>query len=105
MRKVQEISCKICSNLSLVIFSHTARCENCGVLLYYPYPVDDSSLVAAGTGKSWSRKHVLDWYSKSSFYNHTNFTNMLRFAMDESCKGKSLDILDYGGGGAIRLGL
>lgn len=24
---------------------------------------------------------------------------MIRFAMDESCKGKKLDILDYGGGG------
>ena len=42
---------------------------------------------------------MLSWYSRSSFYNHVNFTNMIRFVMDESCKGNQLDILDYGGGG------
>ncbi len=68
-------------------------------MLYYPYPKDDSSLVSSGEGKSWPREKVLDWYSKASFYNHTNFTNMVNFAMDESYKGKKLDILDYGGGG------
>lgn len=95
----QKSSCKICGSSSLVIFSHTARCENCGVLLYYPYPLDDRSLVTGGAGKVWTRRDVLDWYSKSSFYNHINFTNMLRFAMNESCKGKKLNVLDYGGGG------
>lgn len=82
-----------------MIFAHTAKCGNCGVLLYYPYPNDDSQLLSTGEGKKWLREHVLRWYSKSSFYNHTNFTNMIRFVMDESCKEKKLDILDYGGGG------
>jgi len=42
---------------------------------------------------------MLDWYSESAFLNHTNFTQMLRFAADESHRNKKLDILDYGGGG------
>lgn len=91
--------CKICGSSSLTAFSHTAKCNSCGVLLYYPYPVDDVELIASGAGKAWTRKDVLDWYSKSSFYNHVNFTSMLRFTLDESCKNTKLDILDYGGGG------
>ena len=82
-----------------MVFAHTAKCGDCGVMLYYPYPNDDSQLLSVGEGKEWPREQVLSWYSKSSFYNHTNFTNMIRFAMDESCKGNKLDILDYGGGG------
>lgn len=96
---MEQDKCKICGNSSLVIFAHTAKCGNCGVLLYYPYPNDDSQLLLTGEGKEWPREQVLSWYSKSSFFNHANFTNMIRFAMDESYKGKKLDILDYGGGG------
>lgn len=91
--------CKICGSASLELFAHTAKCADCDVLLYYPYPQDDSQLVLSGEGKTWPREQVLSWYSKASFYNHANFTNMIRFVMDESCKGRQLDILDYGGGG------
>lgn len=69
------------------------------MLLYWPYPKSDSDLMLEGDGKNWSRESVLEWYSRSSFYNHSNFTNMLRFTMGESFKGKKHDILDYGGGG------
>lgn len=96
---MEQGKCKICGSPSLVIFAHTAKCGSCGVMLYYPYPADDSQLVLNGAGKKWPRAQVLNWYSKSSFYNHANFTNMIRFAMDESYKGRKLDILDYGGGG------
>ena len=96
---VQQSKCKICGSPALVIFAHTAKCDNCGVMLYYPYPADDSQLQSKSDGKNWSRDQVLGWYSKASFHNHTNFTNMIRFAMDESYLGKQLDILDYGGGG------
>lgn len=91
--------CKICGSSSLNIYAHTAKCVECGVLLYYPYPEDDNMLLANNKGKDWHREEVLDWYSTASFYNHVNFTNMLRFVMDESFKRKKLDILDYGGGG------
>ena len=91
--------CKICGSKSLTIFAHTARCNECEVLLYYPYPRDDGVLVSDGEGKWWPKNRVLRWYSRSSFYNHTNFTNILRFSIDESYKGKNLRILDYGGGG------
>lgn len=96
---MEQNNCKICGSPSLRIFAHTATCGNCGAMLYYPYPADDSQLLSSGEGKNWSREQTLNWYSRSSFYNHTNFTNMIRFAMDESYKGKKLDILDYGGGG------
>ncbi len=96
---MQQDKCKICGNSSLRIFAHTAKCENCGVLLYYPYPNDNSQLLLTGEAKELSQKQALGWYSKSSFFNHKNFTNMIRFVMDESYKGKKLDILDYGGGG------
>ena len=91
--------CKICGSENLTVFAHTANCGNCGTLLYYHYPADDVSLVEIGTGKAWSREVALDWYSKSSFHNHDNFINMIRFAMDDYAKGRKLDILDYGGGG------
>lgn len=90
--------CKICESSQLDVFAHTARCENCGTLLFYPYPDDDLSLFASG-GKVWSKESAFDWYSKSSFHNHDNFTNMIRFAMNDGFKGRELDILDYGGGG------
>ena len=96
---MEQNKCKICSSSSLMIFAHTARCYNCGVLMYYPYPKDDSLLLSESEGKNWPRDQVLSWYSLSSFYNHTNFTNMLRFAMGEFDKGRKLNILDYGGGG------
>ena len=93
---MKQSKCKICGSPSLIFFAHTAKCGNCG----YPYPEDDNQLLSNGEGKNWPREKVIVyWYSKSSFYNHTNFTNMIRFAMNEADKGKKLDILDYGGGG------
>jgi 2-polyprenyl-3-methyl-5-hydroxy-6-metoxy-1,4-benzoquinol methylase len=92
-------NCVICGDSHLTFFAHTARCESCGILLYQPYPPDDIELISSGRGKPWPREQVLSWYSAASFYNHANFTSMLRFTMDESCKGRKLDVLDYGGGG------
>lgn len=92
-------TCKICHSKKLEIFAHTAICKNCRVLLYYPYPKDDKDLLKDGEGKKWNRDLVLDWYEKSSFFNHSNFTNMLKFTMNDGDKGKELDILDFGGGG------
>jgi ubiquinone/menaquinone biosynthesis C-methylase UbiE len=93
-----EGKCKICGTSDLTVFAHTAACRSCGVLLYWPYPKSDRQLVQA-EGKPWPTEKVVEWYSESSFFNHSNFTNMLRFTMDESFKNRTLDILDYGGGG------
>ena len=97
---MEHSQCKICGSSSLTIFAHTAKCGTCGILLYYPYP-NDTELLSHVEGKDRAREQalVLEWYSKSSFLNHTNFTHMIRFAMDESYTGTKLDILDYGGGG------
>ncbi len=91
--------CKICGASALNVCAHTAECPRCGILLYYPYPIDDSGLVTSEAGKTWDPTSSLAWYCRSAFYNHTNFTNMIRFAMDESHSGKTFDVLDYGGGG------
>jgi SAM-dependent methyltransferase len=91
--------CKICKSPNLAVFDHTAKCRNCGVLLYYPYPESDDALVEGGAGKPWERQEALSWYSASSFLNHTNFTHMLRFAMGDADRGRPWDVLDYGGGG------
>ena len=91
--------CKICGGEPLDIFAHTAKCQRCGVLLYYPYPPSDDELLTGGHGKPWTQKSSLAWYSNTSFYNHHNFTARLRFAMDKSYNDRAIDILDYGGGG------
>ncbi len=94
-----DARCKICQSVDLEIFEHTARCRGCEVLLYWPYPKSDDALVAAGEKKEWPVANALEWYSESSFLNHANFTQMLRFATDESFRGRKLGILDFGGGG------
>lgn len=94
-----EKKCKICGSSNLTIFVHTAKCHNCGILLYFPYPKDDKQLVAEGKGKKWLKKDVLNFYSESYYYNHNNLTNMLLFAMDKTFTKRKLNILDYGGGG------
>lgn len=94
----KTLPCKICQSPKLEICAHTARCGNCGVLLYYPYPLGDGDEVLDSV-KQWDRKGALKWYSESSFLNHHNFTNMLRFTMDKANLDKEVDVLDYGGGG------
>ncbi len=88
--------CKICNSKEIKTYHHTARCSQCGVLLYYPYPTDADLLPKENTNTLEAYKK---WYNDSSFLNHVNFTNMLKFTMDESCKNRELKILDYGGGG------
>ena len=91
--------CKICHGMDLVLFEHTAKCRDCGVLLFWPYPKGDDELLAAGETKDWPVEDPLDWYSRTSFLNHSNFTSMLRFAAEGVPRDSKLDLLDYGGGG------
>jgi|KBSMisStandDraft_5_1062788.scaffolds.fasta_scaffold93306_2 2-polyprenyl-3-methyl-5-hydroxy-6-metoxy-1,4-benzoquinol methylase len=86
--------CKVCHDDRLEVFEHTARCRNCGVLLFFPYPTSDM-LVRGGDRKAlW-----LDWYCESGFRNARNFANMIEFALGDVSTAKDLAILDYGGGG------
>jgi 2-polyprenyl-3-methyl-5-hydroxy-6-metoxy-1,4-benzoquinol methylase len=88
--------CKICGSNSLVIRKHTARCRSCGLLLYYPYPVEKelSSDLA-----HLSAKTSAAWYAKSAWHNHTNFTRMVRFATSGWKASRRVRFLDYGCGG------
>lgn len=96
----QSNTCKICGNGEFDFYAHTARCKQCKVLLYWPYPPDDSELIDRTDGKAhWLRKDVLNWYILTGFRNHSNFTAMLRYTLDESFAKRPIDVLDYGGGG------
>ena len=88
--------CKIC-NGEISIYEHTAKCNICNVLLYYPYVTDDELLSNVLTGDK-SDDFWNNWYSEACFFNHTNFTNMFRFVFDRSMTKKCLNILDFGGG-------
>jgi 2-polyprenyl-3-methyl-5-hydroxy-6-metoxy-1,4-benzoquinol methylase len=67
-------------------------------LLYYPYPSDEE--LANNTATSEESQVVwMNWYTEASFLNHSNFTNMFRFALDRLQSRNALKILDYGGGG------
>ncbi len=87
-------TCKICGSFQLRIVDHTAKCIQCGTLLYYPYPEDASDGDAC-----WNQEQSLRWYTQSAFLNHMNFTHMTQFALDVTWQGKEFDALDYGGGG------
>lgn len=89
--------CKICNSPKIKIFRHTAKCKNCGVLLYYPYPKDDEEIINSGDVKSFGDS--FSWYAKSSFLNHKNFTKMLQYTIDKSYTEKTFNVLDFGGGG------
>ena len=89
--------CKICDSPKIQIFRHTAKCKNCGVLLYYPYPKDDEGIINSGEVKSFGDS--FSWYAKSSFLNHKNFTKMIRYTIDKSYTERTFNILDFGGGG------
>tara|TARA_A100001035_G_scaffold243378_1_gene210381 strand:- start:472 stop:1356 length:885 start_codon:yes stop_codon:yes gene_type:complete len=95
----KEYLCKICGSSNLLIFENTAKCKNCGILLYYPYPKKDEDIINSGEKKDSFFGEKFDWYAKSSFFNHINFTNMLRYTINKSYTNKEFNILDFGGGG------
>jgi SAM-dependent methyltransferase len=74
------------------VLEHTAKCGQCGVLLYYPYPAGSRPAFVTDEEK-------LGWYGRSAFFNHANFTRMLRFAVTDERPADELIVLDYGGGG------
>jgi 2-polyprenyl-3-methyl-5-hydroxy-6-metoxy-1,4-benzoquinol methylase len=77
--------------------THTARCVNCGVLLYYPYP--EQQTLEPRPEHSGNSGHWDEWYLCSASSNHDNFTDMIRFALSDFPPSAPLKVLDYGGGG------
>jgi SAM-dependent methyltransferase len=88
--------CKICGSSALTIRKHTARCKQCGVLLYYPYPADAKLLNSSAHLHSESAR---EWYRRTAWSNHEHFTTNLRFAVASSDANRSVRVLDYGCGG------
>lgn len=98
----RQSECKICGYKNLTLYIHTAKCKNCGVLMYYPYPAD-YSLEAETDAESIAKykEGWFLWYSKAAKLNHLNFTNMFLFSIEnpEHIFSNTIKILDYGGGG------
>ena len=84
--------CKICDSAALDILAHTARRQDCGALLYYPYP-------DAPQPNFVTEDEKLRRYSASAQFNHDNFTHMLRYATEDLPMSAPLSMLDFGGGG------
>lgn len=95
-------TCKLCGFKHITVFIHTARCNNCGALMYYPY-LENHSLETDENIESISKhkKRWFSWYQKASRLNHLNFTNMFLFSIEniENIFSEPIKILDYGGGG------
>ena len=94
--------CKLCGSERLTVFMHTAKCNNCGALMYYPYP-ENHSLETDEKIESISKykKSWFSWYQRAARLNHLNFTNMFLFSIEnlENTFSEPIKILDYGGGG------
>jgi 2-polyprenyl-3-methyl-5-hydroxy-6-metoxy-1,4-benzoquinol methylase len=88
------MNCKICDSASLQVFEHTAKCRECGVLLFYPYPTQ-LQLEKGEFNNAWSES----WYKDAAWLNHINFTQMLRFAIGKPISANNVNVLDFGGGG------
>jgi 2-polyprenyl-3-methyl-5-hydroxy-6-metoxy-1,4-benzoquinol methylase len=80
------------------VFERTATCRSCGVLVYFPYPTE-GELAAAHRMKQRPPEYWEGWYSDAAYFNHDNFTHLLRFAASDRPFGEALSILDFGGGG------
>jgi 2-polyprenyl-3-methyl-5-hydroxy-6-metoxy-1,4-benzoquinol methylase len=96
-------SCKICESKMMTLFSHTAQCSDCGVLLNFPYvqPREINYLQKKLSRSNYDaiQKSVLEWHIKSGARNHHNFTNMALFCEEFISRDKKIEALDYGGGG------
>jgi hypothetical protein len=98
--------CKICGSSNLKVYLHTAKCGQCGVLLTWPYPPDDEEISESGHKRGGvdlsyedEQIRVMNWHLQSGNRNHNNFTNMIRFALNDSDRNRKLRVLDFGGGG------
>ncbi|HEX6372049.1 MAG TPA: class I SAM-dependent methyltransferase [Longimicrobium sp.] len=91
-------ACKLCGSRDLRRHAHTAGCRACGALLYFPYPAQDQlPHLDVTRGKAWTDWN--EWYYAAASRNHSNFTQMLRFATEGWPADFRGDVLDYGGGG------
>lgn len=92
--------CKICNSKRLKTFLHTAKCKDCGILLFYPYP-ETFLLETRDDPESVSKykKASLEWHQVAAKLNHINLTSNFLFAIENPDKIKSqIKILDYGAG-------
>lgn len=100
--------CKICKLDRLKIRYHVAICQNCGVLLYYPYPENDKSIlrnkkytkdnIAFNEDINETKRRQSEYIENSGHLNISIFKNIINFSIPKQLENKTFDILDYGGG-------
>jgi len=89
--------CKICGYEALTLRAHTARCPQCGVLLYYPYPSDEE--LRRDESPEEIQAEYVAWYERASYRSHENFTTVIDFTISPDRASEALQLLDFGGGG------
>jgi len=90
--------CKICDGECLRIFAHTAKCQDCGVLLNFPYveprEVDFLDKEVSSLKYIEAQELWLDWHVKSGAKNHNNFTAMVNFCDAFIKRESEMEVLD-----------
>ena len=103
MKYKEETKCKICGGGNLKTFAHTATCQDCGVLLNFPYlePRETDFLDKNVSSSEYieAQEKSLSWHIRSGARNHHNFTAMASFCEPQISRNIKMEILDYGGGG------
>ena len=84
-------NCKICDIKLIEFKDHTARCKNCGVLLYFPYPNNEQI-----ESVKLSIKQNYEWYENSFIRKINGFRDIIAYSIQDRSK-KDYKILDYGG--------
>ena len=99
----EEKICKICNGTNISLFAHTAKCLDCNVLLNFPYikPRETYFLERKISQSEFNKAQnsTLAWHIQSGARNHYNFTAMASFCEEYISRNKSIEVLDYGGGG------
>jgi 2-polyprenyl-3-methyl-5-hydroxy-6-metoxy-1,4-benzoquinol methylase len=81
---------------------HTARCLDCGILLYFPYPTPSLLEVSEDeVTRAKNAEYYFSWYARSGKNNHYNFSKIIEYTIQNLTHEYSnyISVLDYGGGG------
>tara|TARA_B100001057_G_C22734377_1_gene905175 strand:- start:113 stop:958 length:846 start_codon:yes stop_codon:yes gene_type:complete len=91
MKKINSNVCKVCGGKLIDFIDHTAKCSNCGILLFYPYPNDNDILSAF-----MNEKDNYEWYANSFEKKIKGFAEIITFAVEDETQ-RNYKVLDYGG--------
>lgn len=89
--KFSQKECKICNSVLNEFIDHTAKCPNCGILLFYPYP-DRTKLESVFLNEEQN----YEWYANSFTRKLNGFRDIITYTIENNDQ-KEYKVLDYGG--------